>query len=277
MPFRVAHMVCASLLTSSFVVAGISALYLFLRRHTQFARTGFSIALMAAAILAPLQILLGDMHGLNTREVQPTKLAAIEGRWTTRSDVPLTVFALPDQKAATNHDAIEIPYLGSIILTHSLHGTITGLRDVPADQRPPVAPVFFAFRIMAGVGFAMFTIAWFGLWLRRRKRLFDTRWFHALCALSTPLGFIAVIAGWTVTEVGRQPWTVFGMVRTSESVSALSASDVGTSILGFFVLYNLILVAFLFYAIRLVVAGPRDAPALDLHGLGAAPIPLPAE
>ncbi len=260
MPYRIAHMVCASFLTATFVVAGVSAWYLLRGRSLDFARAGFSTALWAALILAPVQIALGDMHGLNTREHQPAKLAAIEARWNTRSEVPLTLFAIPDQAAATNHFNIEVPYLGSIILTHSLHGTIEGLKDFPADQRPYVLPIFFAFRIMAGLGFAMVGVALSGLLLRRKGRLFTTRWFHKVAVAMTPAGFIAVLAGWTVTEEGRQPWTVYGLLRTAHSASPLTTPEVATSMAVFVVLYSLLLVAVCYYAARIIAKGPDAAP-----------------
>jgi len=152
----------------------------------------------------PLQMVIGDMHGLNTRKYQPAKLAAIEARWDTGKGVPLTLFAIPDDKAEHNKFAIEIPWLGSLILTHDVNGEVTGLKDFPADQRPPVAIPFFAFRAMVGCAGLMLALVLLGGWLRWRGRLYNTRLFLAACQCAIPLGFVAVIAGWFVTEVGRQ-------------------------------------------------------------------------
>jgi cytochrome d ubiquinol oxidase subunit I len=178
-----------------------------------------SMTLWLLTALVPLQIVLGDQHGLNTLAYQPAKLAAIEARWDTVSRAPLTLFAIPDQRAETNRYEIAVPDLGSLILTHELNGTIHGLKDWPADQRPPVAIPFFAFRVMVGLGMIMLATALASLWLRARGRLFDADWFLRLCTLVSPLGFVAVLAGWVTTEVGRQPWTVYGLPRTADSVS----------------------------------------------------------
>ena len=202
----------------------------YLMRRGRFAEEGrimLSMTLWLLTVLVPLQIFLGDQHGLNTREHQPAKLAAIEARWETGRRVPLTLFAIPDEKAETNYFSIDVPLLGSLILTHELDGEVKGLKDFPADQRPPVAIPFFAFRIMVGCGLLMLAVVLLGGWLRWRGRLDDTPLFLQLCQLVAPIGFIAVIAGWIVTEVGRQPWTVYGLLRTADSVSpSLTGLDV---------------------------------------------------
>ena len=260
-PFRFAHMVCASFLTGGFVVAGISGLHLWRGQHVVTARKSLSMAMWAVLVLAPLQIVLGDAHGLNTREHQPTKLAAMEGLWESGTGVPATILAWPDMAAERNRFAIEIPHVGSLYLTHSWNGAVQGLKAVPAADRPYVPIVFFAFRIMAGIGMTLLTIAIIGAVLRWRSRLYSARWFHGVCALATPLGFIGVLAGWTVTETGRQPFVVYGQLRTADAVSALPADTVLTSLVLFAVLYNLLLLAFFFYGIRIVWRGPSD---LDL-------------
>jgi cytochrome d ubiquinol oxidase subunit I len=214
---------------------------------------------------------IGDQHGLNTRKYQPMKLAAIEARWETESRVPINVIAWPNQKEAKNEYAVEIPLLGSIILTHSLDGTVQGLKDVPPSERPPVAPVFFAFRIMVGCGMILLITAMTGLYLRWRGRLFTTRWYQIVCMGCIPLGFIATLAGWVVTEVGRQPYVVYGHLRTSDAVSPIATGAVGSSIAIAFILYNLLLLSFFFYSGRMVLRGPQGAnptpPATPMAGV----------
>jgi cytochrome d ubiquinol oxidase subunit I len=218
-------------------------------------------ALSLLAVLVPLQMLIGDQHGLNTRRYQPAKLAAIEARWDTGSGVPLTLFALPDQTGEQNKYAIEVPYLGSLILTHSLDGTIQGLKDFPADQRPPVAIVFFAFRIMVGLAALMLLMVSVGWWLRYRSSLFYSVWYLRACQLAIPIGFIAVLAGWTTTEEGRQPWTVYGLLRTADSVTpSLVGHDVILSLLLYAAAYVIIYPTGFFYVLRLVRMGPRGMP-----------------
>jgi len=255
-PYRFAHMVLASYIAGVFVVIGVSGFYLARRRHIEFASTALSICLWMAIVLVPLQLVVGDMHGLNTREHQPVKLAAIEARWDTAREAPLNLIAIPDASAERNDFAIEVPYLGSLILTHDLHGEIKGLKEVPASQRPPVAIVFFAFRIMVGCGVAMLGIAVLGAFLRRSARLYSVTWFHYLCALSTPLGFIAILAGWTVTEVGRQPYVVYGQLLTANAASAVVPHAVASTLVAFFVVYNALLVGFFWYVGRMVWLGP---------------------
>ena len=223
-----------------------------------------SMTLWLLTVLVPLQIFLGDAQGLNTREYQPAKLAAIEARWKTASRVPLTLFAIPDQNAETNHYAIEIPDLGSLILTHDLNSTVKGLKDFPKDQIPPVIFPFFAFRIMVGLGLAMLGLVVLSLWLRARHTLFESRWFFTCCEIVAPFGFLAVIAGWTTTETGRQPWTVYGLLRTSDSVTpSLTGSDVLLSLLGYAIVYLVMYPAGVLMLWRLVRKGPSDASASD--------------
>jgi cytochrome d ubiquinol oxidase subunit I len=259
-PYRLAHNVTAFYLTTGFVVLGVGA-YLVRRDHAR--EEGRRIVLMALSFLAifvPLQFVLGDLHGLNTREYQPAKLAAMEGRWDTASTAPLTLFAIPNQKAARNDYDVEVPYLGSLILTHSLTGAVRGLKDWPADERPPVWPVFFAFRIMVGIAFIMLGVVVLGWFLRLRGRLFESRWFLRLCQWTAPVGFVAVLAGWTVTEVGRQPWTVYGMLRTADSVSpSLRGADVMGSLLLYMVVYLILYPA----GVAVMAAMVRSGPARD--------------
>ncbi len=233
-PYRLAHNVVAFYITTAIVVMAVGAYLLRQGKSVAESRVMIRMALNLLIIIIPLQILLGDQHGLNTLKYQPAKLAAIEGRYDTVQPTPLTLFGIPDDKNEVMHFAIDIPRLGSLILTHSWDGAIKGLKEWPADERAPVAPPFYAFRIMVGIGFLMFFVVIVGQWLKLRGRLYETGWFLRLCQWVGPLGFIAVLAGWTTTEVGRQPWTVYGLLRTSDSVSP---SLTGGDVLGSLVLY----------------------------------------
>jgi cytochrome d ubiquinol oxidase subunit I len=256
-PYRLTHMVNAAYITTGFVVVSVAAYYLRRGRFVEEARTMLSMTLWLLSVLVPLQIFLGDQHGLNTLEHQPAKLAAIEAIWNTESRVPLNLFAIPDEQAETDHYVISIPDLGSLILTHEPNGTVRGLKDFPADQRPPVAIPFFAFRIMVGIGLLMLALVATSWWLRWKGRLFETPRFLTVCALAFPLGFLAVLAGWAVTEVGRQPWTVYGLLRTADSVSpSLTGADVAISLLGYSVVYIVMFSAGGALMARLVGRGP---------------------
>ena len=258
-PYRLAHNVTAFYVTTGFVVLGVGA---YLLRRPEFRDDGkrmFTMALGFLTVFVPLQIVLGDLHGLNTARYQPAKLAAIEGRWETAAPAPLTVIAFPDQTNERNAYALEIPVLGSLILTHSMMGEIRGLKSFPVDQRPPVAIVFWAFRIMVGMGFAMLGVIILGWWLRWRGRLYDRGWFLVLCQWAAPMGFIAVIAGWTTTEVGRQPWTVYGLLRTAHSVTpSLTGADVLTSLLAYMAVYLVMFPAGIAVMARMVRQGPNE-------------------
>src|ERR1700733_2026085 len=226
-PYRLAHTVDAFYVTTGFVVLAVGA---WLIRKKCFAEEGkvmLTTTLALLAVLVPLQILLGDMHGLNTLKYQPAKLAAIEAHWTREARAPLTLFAIPDQAGETNHLALEVPLLGSLILAHDVNGVVPGLKDFPASDRAPVILPFFAFRIMVGLGFLMLALVALGWLLRLTHRLFDSAWFLKLLMWTGPIGFLAVLAGWTTTETGRQPWTVYGLMRTADSVTpSLSGGDV---------------------------------------------------
>jgi cytochrome d ubiquinol oxidase subunit I len=256
-PYRFAHMVIAAYVTGAFLVMGVSGLHLWRRQHIEFARAGLSIGLWMALVLVPLQLWLGDLHGLNTLEYQPIKVAAMEGDWETRSGQPLVLFAWPDTTAERNDYALEIPKLGSLILTHDWNGTVEGLKAVPAQERPPVPVVFFAFRLMVGIGLVLLAVAIAGIVLRWRGRLYDTRWFSIACALSSPLPFIAILSGWTVTEVGRQPFIVYGYLRTAQAMSPVATSAVIGSFALFVIVYTVLLLAFFLYAWRVIVRGPQ--------------------
>lgn len=268
-PFRFMHMVNASYLAGAFVLAGVSAFHLFRGRHLATARKAFSMAMWTVLILAPLQIVLGDMQGLNTRRYQPTKLAAMEGLWESGNGVAATLFAWPDMAAERNRFAVEIPHVGSLYLTHSWNGYVQGLKAVAPADRPDVPIVFFAFRIMVGIGIVLLATAVTGAVLRWRGRLFTTRWFHLVCMGVVPLGFMAVLAGWTVTEVGRQPFVVYGQLLTADAASPVASGAVATSLAIFVALYATLLLAFLWYGWRVVIRGPSDDA--ELHHLDAIP------
>jgi cytochrome d ubiquinol oxidase subunit I len=263
-PYRLTHTVCGFYVTTAFVVLGVAAYLIRKRKYVEEARLMLSTTLWLLLALVPLQIFLGDLHGINTLEYQPAKLAAIEARWTTESRVPLTLFAIPDDAQETNHFAIDVPWLGSLILTHSLDGTVRGLKDWPVNERPPVAPPFFAFRIMVGIGFLMLALVLVGNLLRRRGRVYENTLFLRTCEFFAPAGFIAVVAGWVVTEVGRQPWTVYGLLRTADSVSpSLTGLNVLLSFIGYIVVYLVIFPAGLIIMARIVRRGP-DATVPDM-------------
>lgn len=262
-PYRFMHMVCASYVTGSFVVMGVSAFHLWRGQHVETSRVAFSMALWTALILTPTQIVLGDMQGRNTLEYQPIKVAAMEGLWQTQRGAPMTVLAWPDMAEQKNLFAIDIPHLASVYLTHSWDGEVQGLNSVPASDRPYVPVVFFAFRIMVGIAVLLLATAITGAVLRWQGRLYDTRWFQIACMAATPLGFIAVVSGWVVTEVGRQPYVVYGLLRTADAVAPVQTGAVLTSLLVFVVLYNALLLAFFWYGARVVLRGPDSFQPLD--------------
>ena len=237
-PYRYVHNVTAFYITTGFVVLGVGAWLLRRGRSKDEAKLMIRMALNLLIVLVPVQMIVGDLHGANTGKYQPAKLAAIEGRYDTVHPQPLTLFGIPDDKTGTMRYAVEVPLLGSLLLTHSLDGAIKGLDQFPADQRPPVGPPFYAFRVMVGTAILMLFVAVAGQVLRRRGRLYGSTWFLRLCQWTAPLGFVAVIAGWTTTEVGRQPWTVYGLMRTAHSVTpSLTGRDVAISLFLYVLVY----------------------------------------
>ncbi|WP_412033469.1 cytochrome ubiquinol oxidase subunit I [Mesorhizobium sp. CO1-1-8] len=274
-PYRLAHMVCASFITDSFLVAGVSAFHLWRRQHIEAGRVAFSLAMWMALVLTPTQILLGDVHGRNTLAHQPVKLAAMEGLWETTNGPAMTVIAWPSMEKQRNLYAIEIPHLASLYLTHSWNGEVQGLKAVSRVDQPYVPIVFFAFRIMVGIGLILLATAVTGAVLRWRHRLYDTRWFQLIAITATPLGFIAVLAGWTTTEAGRQPWVIYGQLRTADAAAPVAANAVATTLAIFFLVYMVLLLVFLWFAGRIAFRGPHDIsvsdprlvrPGLDLGG-----------
>ena len=260
--YRLPHMIFGAFLTTASVIGGVAATYLLRGVHVEKARVMLRCALAFIAITTPLQIVAGDMQGLNVREHQPAKLAAIEARWETQRGVPLTLFAWPDERAETNRYDIEVPHLGSLILTHEWDGEVKGLKDFPADQRPPVKPVFFAFRAMVGIGMLMLAMAAAGLLLWWRGKLFESRWYLRLCALLTPAGFVGVLCGWYTAEIGRQPWIVYGLMRTNDAFSGVDLGSVIASLISFVSVYAIVFGFGIWYIVKLLRKGPVAAPPL---------------
>ena len=270
-PYRLVHMVLAAYLTTAFVVGGVGAWH-YLRNRAQGeepnpgGKVMFSMAMWMATLVAPLQIVAGDLHGLNTLEHQPAKIAAIEGHYRNWDDgAPLILFGLPDDEAQVTRYAVEIPKLGSLILKHDLNAPLAGLESFPEDERPPAAIIFWTFRVMVGIGFAMVALGCWSLWCRWRGTLHESLWLHRFALLMAPTGFIAVLAGWITTEVGRQPWVVYGLLRTADAHSPLDAPAVAASLLAFIVVYTLIFGAGTYYIFRLMGKPPSTEAGESLQ------------
>jgi cytochrome d ubiquinol oxidase subunit I len=256
-PYRFAHTVTAVYLTTAFTVIGVAAWYLRSNRFVEESRVMISMGVLLASILVPAQALIGDVHGRNTLEYQPQKLAAIEGIWDTRAGQPAVLFALPDEKAESNRFEIAIPKLASLYLTHSIDGTVKGLKDFPKADRPPVIPPFFGFRIMVGMWAIMLALTVWAWWLAWRKRLFTTPAYLRAATFALPAGYVAVTAGWMTTEVGRQPFVVYGLLRTADAVTpTLAGGDVLASLLLYIAVYFIIFGAGVYYLVRVVKRGP---------------------
>ena len=254
-PYRFTHMMLASGLTASFLVAGLSAWRLLHAPQDGAALRTLRTGAVIAAVVAPLQILVGDLHGLNTLEHQPAKIAAIEAIWQTQKGVPLVLFAVPNEARQRNDFAIEIPKLASLILKHDAEAELKGI-DHFAPHAPPVAPVFLAFRVMVGMGVAMLSLAWFGTWVMRGGKL-APRWILWSFAGFTFSGWIATLAGWLVTEIGRQPWLVTGVLRTSEAAGRVGEASLGASFTGYVATYALMLVAYMVVLTHLAGKGAQ--------------------
>jgi len=224
------------------------------------------MAMIMAIFVAPMQLLFGDMHGLNTFKYQPAKVAAMEGIWDTERGAPLRLFAWPNQITERNSFEISIPKLSSFILTHDFNGEVKGLKSWAREVRPPVATVFWAFRIMVGLGMLMIGTGLAGLALFLKKQLFSTQWFHMWCMAMTPAGFVAVVAGWIVTEVGRQPFVVFNVLRTSETLSPVAGGSVAISLAAFVITYGLVFTAGAYYIVKLIGKGPEEGADEEPYG-----------
>lgn len=270
--YRLSHMLNASFLTAGFVVLAVGARYLIAGKYIEEARTMVRMALGLLVVLAPLQLFLGDQHGLNTLKHQPTKIAAMEAHWDGSKPGDFHIFAWPDEKAERNHFEISIPRGASLILTHDPNGLFPGLKDVPAHNRPPVTTVFFAFRIMLGIGFFMIAAALYGAFLWWRGTLFTTRWYLRVMAQTWWIGFVAVIAGWVVTESGRQPWIVQGILRTADATSPVLAGAVFATLVLFVLVYGIVFSFGAYYINRLIAHGPQGAAVEPPK-----PFELPAE
>lgn len=279
-PYRLVHMVLAAYLTTALVVGAVGAYHLLSNTRQPGARTMFSMAMWMIAVVAPIQIFAGDLHGLNTLEHQPAKVMAMEGHYQSHPDgAPLILFGLPDQDAAVVRYALEIPKLSSLILKHSLDAPLAGLDTVPREDWPPVPITFWSFRVMVALGFLMLGLGLSGLWLRWRGRLFESRPLHRFAMAMGPAGFVAVLAGWVTTETGRQPFTVFGLLRTTESVSPLAAPAVASSLIAFIVVYFAVFIAGTVYILRLMAHPPHhgeEGPRGDLPERAAGITPAPA-
>src|SRR5690349_16951279 len=272
-PYRLVHMVLAAYLTTAFVVGAVGAFHLLRDPHQAGARVMFSMAMWMATIVAPIQILAGDQHGLNTLEHQPVKIMAMEGHFESHKDgAPLILLGLPDQAAAKVKYAIEIPKLGSLILKHSLDAPMAGLDTVPRENWPPVPITFWSFRIMVGLGFLIMGLGLLSLWMRWRGQLHESRLLHMFATAMGPAGFIAVLAGWITTETGRQPFTVYGLLRTVDSASPLAAPAVGSSLIAFIIVYFAVFTAGVIYILRLMAAPPHPGepgPSKDIPARAA--------
>lgn len=265
-PYRLVHTVLAAFLTTAFAVGAVGALHLLRDRENRHARIMFSMAMWMAALVTPVQIFVGDMHGLNTLEHQPAKIAAMEGHYETHRGAPLILFGIPDDEAEETKFALEIPYLGSLLLTHELDGEVKGLRAFPKDERPPALIPFITFRVMVGLGVLMLLVGLWSLWARFRKTLYTSTWLHRAALLMGPSGFVAVLAGWYTTEVGRQPYTVYGLLRTSDSLSNVDAEAIGMSLIAFIIVYFFVFGAGTFYILRLMWKSPTSGDGGEFEG-----------
>lgn len=252
-PYRFVHMLMGAYLTTAFFVGGIGALILLYNKKSLAAQVMLAMSTLMAAIVTPLQILAGDMHGLNSLEHQPLKVAAMEGLWDTEKGAGLRVVAWPNQAQERNDFEVVIPHLSSLILTHSWDGEVLGLKHWPKEDRPPVMIVFWAFRIMVGIGFLMLGLGAVSAAAYFFKKLYSWSWLHRCWVLMTPAGFAAILSGWFVTEVGRQPFLVYGYLRTRDMLTpSLATAEVGWSLLSFFVVYSFVFGAGIFYMGKLI-------------------------
>ena len=281
-PYRLVHMVLAAYLATAFVVGAAGAWHLLHGRKGPMIRTMFSMAMWMAALVAPLQAFVGDQHGLNTLKHQPAKVAAMEGHFEAeQAGAPLILFGLPDMEAGETRYAISIPKAGSLILTHDLDGVVKGLKSWPREEWPRVPIVFWSFRVMVGLGFLMIATGLFSLWLRLREKLYDAPLFARWCFLMGPSGFVALLAGWFVTETGRQPYTVYGLLKTVDSVSPIGAPGVALSLLAFVVVYLFVFGLGVWYLLRLLGADPEAVAAgeveVPLRAAGITPVQAMSE
>ncbi len=256
---RFLHMLIAAYLVAGFMIAGISAHYLLKKKHVEIAKTCFSFTLAALAILSPLQILIGDSVGLEVHKNQPIKTAAMEGVWDTQRGAPFLIFAYPDVKTQRNYFSFGIPHGAALLNTHQWNGSLVGLKTVAQANQPYVPFVFYAFRMMVGLGCLMFLFALIGLWYRMRKTLYEKRWFLRLMTLASPIGFLALWCGWITAETGRQPWVVYNLLRTDVAASQVDLYHVIVAFLLIIIVYGIIFGFFYFhYLIKIIRRGPEE-------------------
>lgn len=254
--YRFVHMIMAAYLTTAFVVGAVGAYYFLKKKYQEHAKIMFTMAMMMALLVAPAQLVIGDFHGLNTLEHQPAKVAAMEGIWENEKAAGLRLFAIPDQENQTNHYEIQIPGLASLILKHDWSAEIQGLKSWPIEEQPPVGIVFWSFRIMVAIGMAMILTGIIALILYLKKKLYISKRFHQWCVLMGPSGFIAILAGWFVTEVGRQPYSVYGVLKTADSVSPVITEQVAISLMLFIIVYSILFSTGVYYIFKLFRKGP---------------------
>jgi cytochrome d ubiquinol oxidase subunit I len=265
-PYRLVHTVIAAYLTTALVVGGVGAWHLLRRHGTAEVRKMFSMAMWMLALVAPVQIFVGDLHGLNTLEHQPAKVMAMEGHYESYPNgAPLALFGIPDDEEERLKYAVEIPKLSSLILKHDPNAPLAGLKTIPKDERPPAEIIFWSFRIMVGLGFLMLGLGLWSLVARWRKGLYEWTWLHRLALLMGPSGFVAVIAGWVTTEVGRQPYVIYGLMRTAEARAPIDAPAVATSLLIFVIVYFLVFGAGTLYILKLMKHPPHEGEAAPAH------------
>jgi cytochrome d ubiquinol oxidase subunit I len=281
-PYRLVHMVLAAYLTTAFVVGAVGAYHLLKDKTSQSAALMFSMALWMATVVTPVQILAGDLHGINTLEHQPAKIAAMEGLYETKAGAPLVLFGWPDSTAGKTLYSVEVPKLGSFILTHDWNGTVKGLKEWPKSEWPNAPLIFWTFRIMVGIGFAMLGIGVWSLYARWRSGLAEARMLQRAAVLMGPSGFAAVLAGWITTEAGRQPYTVYGLLRTADSVSPIAAPAVASSLIAFMLIYLTVFGAGTYYILRMMSVPPAAVdkgpdPSKPVRAAGINPGPAQPE
>jgi cytochrome d ubiquinol oxidase subunit I len=264
-PYRLSHMVVAAYLATALFVGASGAWHLLKRRHTRTARTMLSMAMWMVLVVAPLQIAIGDALGLNTLKHQPAKIAAVEGHWENKpgATVPLILFGWPDMASETTRYGVEIPYLGSLILTHDWNGRIPGLKEFAPEDRPDSTIVFWSFRVMVGLGALMLLLGMWSLWLRWHQRLFRSKLFLRFAVMMGPSGLIAILTGWYTTEIGRQPWVVYGVMRTKDAVSNHSALALSTTLIVILFMYFAVFGTGVSYMLKLVAKGPEEPGSKD--------------
>src|ERR1700733_3746225 len=267
-PFRLVHMSLAAFLVAAPIGVGCGAWHLPHGRSGEGVRNSFSMAAGMILVTAPIQMIAGDAHGLNTREHQPAKIAAIEGLWETeKGGTALNLVGWPDMKEERTNYALSVPHLGSLILTHTWSGEIRGLKEFAPEDRPNSTIVFWSFRVMVSMGLLMLLLGVLGLILRLRNKLHDTRWYQRFALAMGPSGLIALLAGWITTEAGRQPWVVYGVLRTADVASPLSSQQVGTSLLIFIIVYFLVFGSGIYYMLKMMAKGPHvDDQAAGVQG-----------